>query len=177
MLITGKHSLSTIVRYLADIALILNVLVLIFLPFILTALYENPQLLVQLDRAAAEHVLAGGLASDYPSDLPPESYSFYLGFLYASGLGTALILSQGHRILKRFERGQPFAQSQAGAFRVMSIAFFWLVTVFLVKVFFYITLLTLFCFLLFLFFGVVCLILADVFRQAWQVQTENDMTI
>ena len=59
----------------------------------------------------------------------------------------------------------------------MAIAFFWLAAAFLVKVFFYITLLTLFCLLLFLFFGVVCLILADVFRQAWQVKTENDMTI
>ena len=177
MLITGKRSLSTVVRYLADLLLIMNILALLFLPLILTALYENPQLLVQLDQAASERVPGSSLQSEYPSDLPPESYSFYLGFLYASGLGTALVLSQGHRLLKRFERNQPFARSQASAFRIMSAAFFWLSLAFLIKVFFYITLLTLFCFMLFLFFGVVCLILADVFRQAWQVQTENDMTI
>ena len=177
MLITGRHSLSTVVRYLADFLLVLNILALIFLPLILTALYDNPQLLIQLDQAAAARVLSGGVASAYPSDVPPESYSFYLGFLYASGLGTALILLQGHRILRRFERGEPFAASQTGAFRVMSVAFFWLAFAFLIKIIFYITLLTLFCCLLFLFFGVVCLILADVFRQAWQVKTENDMTI
>jgi len=177
MLITGRHSLSTVVRYLADFMLVLNILALIFLPLILTALYDNPQLLIQLDQAAAARGFAGGAASAYPSDVPPESYSFYLGFLYASGLGTALILLQGHRILRRFERGEPFAASQAGAFRIMFIAFFWLAFAFLIKIFFYITLLTLFCCLLFLFFGVVCLILADVFRQAWQVKVENDMTI
>lgn len=177
MLITGKRSLATFLRYLADMLIVLNILALVLLPWILTAIYKNPELIIQLDQSSSRIGPDIRMASEYPSDLPPESYPFYLGFLYASGIGTAMILIQGHRILRRLERNEPFTVGQAGSFRLMAWAFFWLALAFMVKVFFYNTLLTMFCCLLFFAFGVVCLILADVFRQAWQVKTENELTI
>lgn len=177
MLITGRHSLSTLLRYLADSLIVLNILALILLPLILTALYQNPTLILQLDPPAASSTPDIRLASEYPSDLPPDSYPFYLGFLYAAGIGTAMVLIQGHRILRRLERNEPFTAGQAGSFHLMAWAFFWLALTFLVKVFAYNTLLTMFCCLLFFAFGVVCLILADVFHQAWLVKSENELTI
>ncbi len=180
MLITGQSSLTTALRYITLALIILNILALLFLPLILTQIYENPELIIQLDRPAGSASPAGPdiyLDAELPSDLPSSSYRFYLVFLYASGIGTAVILIQGLLILNRIERGDTFCAAQAGTFRLMAIAFFWLALAFLVKIFFYNTLLTIFCCLLFFFFSLVCLILADVFRQAWLVKTENEMTI
>jgi hypothetical protein len=177
MFITGQSYLTTILRIITWGLLILNILVLLALPLILTQIYQNPELIVQLDRSYEQAGPDLHLESEFPPDLPADSYPFYLVFLYASGLGTATVLFQGLRILKRIERGEPFCAPQAGSFRWLAIAFFWLALVFLVKIFAYNTLLTIFCCLLFFFFSLVCLILADVFRQAWLVKSENEMTI
>jgi hypothetical protein len=175
---SSSHSpLSAALRIAALVLIILNLLALLCLPLILRTLYENPDLLLQLDRATVTGGPDLSLSSEYPADLPPSSFPFYLGFLYAAGLGTLMILLIGHRILLRIGANEPFAAGQAKSFRWMAIAFFWLSLAFLVKTFAYITLLTLFCCLLFFFFGLVCLILADVFRQAWQVKSENELTI
>lgn len=177
MLITGKQSLSTYLRYTVLTLIVFNILVLLCLPLILKVLYQNPELLVQLDRSVTTVGLDQSLITTYPTDLPPASYPFYLVFLYASGLGTLAILSQGYLILRRIESDQPFDQGQSRSFRWLAIAFFWLALTFLVKIFLYNTLLTLFCCLLFCILGVVCLILADVFLQAWIVKTDSELTI
>lgn len=177
MLITGKSSLTTVLRAFTTVLMILNILALVFLPLILSRIYQNPELIVQLDRSSEPAGPDIRLDAEIPTDLPAASYPFYLVFLYASGLGTAVILLQGYRILRRIERGEAFSATQAGSFRLMAIAFFWLALSFLIKIFVYNTLLTMFCCLLFFIFSLVCLILADVFRQAWLVKSENEMTI
>jgi hypothetical protein len=177
MLIVGKRSLSNFLRILTDLILVLNILTLLLLPVVLTAIYENPELIVQLDRSADKTGPDIRLRSEYPADLPSASYPFYLVFLYASGIGTACILLQGHQILRRLERSEPFSHQQARSFRFMSFAFFLLTITFAVKIVFYNTLLTMFCCLLFLIFSLVCLIMADIFRQAYLVKSENELTI
>lgn len=177
MSITGRRSLSTLLRIILDIVLIINIITLIFLPFLLTALYQDPGILEQLDRYQSSVNPGSSLRSDYPADLPPSSYPFYLGFLYAAGLGTAWILTEGHLILRRLEKSQPFAERQAASFQRVGIAFFWLAVVFAVKVVFYNTLLTMFCCALFILLALIGMVLSEIFRQAYQVKTENELTI
>lgn len=177
MLTDHSLRLTKLLRVITTALIILNVLSLLILPLILTELYQNPALIIQLDRPGAVSGPDIHLEPGYLSDLPAQSYPFYLGFLYACGIGTAIILLQGYQILRRIERGEAFCAAQAGSFRWLAGAFFWLAAVFLVKIVAYITLLTIFCCLLFCLLGLVGLILADVFRQAWLVKSENDMTI
>lgn len=160
MLITGKRSLSSLLRIVLDLILTLNLLTLIVLPFLLNAIYQSPMFLVQ-----------------YPTELLPNGYAFFLGFLYAAGLGTAWILLEGHFILRRLEHNQPFAARQSDSFRRVGLAFVWLAVVFAVKIVFYNTLLTMFCCALFVLLVLVAVILAEIFSQAYQVKSENELTI
>lgn len=193
----GARSLSTGLRLLTDLLLLLNILALVLLPVLLPEIYRNPAVLAPFDgpgllprrtaatasaqpapgSSAASQPAASLPAAAYPSDVPPDSYPFYLGFLLATGIGTAWVLGEGHFILRRLERGQPFAAGHAASFRRMAIAFALLTLAFAVKVLFYNTLLTIFCTLLFVVLLVICLIFADIFHQAWLVKTENELTI
>lgn len=177
MLIIGKHSLASFLRILVDILLVVNLVVLLLLPFILNALYENPELLRQLDRYDASQGPDIPIRSEYPSDLPPTSYPFYLGFLYLSGFCTAWILLEGRLILRRLEKGLPFAAAQAGSFNRIAAACALLTLAFVIKVAVYNTLLTMFCAAVFLLLAMIALVLAEVFRQAHQVKSENELTI
>jgi hypothetical protein len=177
MPIAGTNTMSRVLRILLDLILLLNILALMLLPILLTALYNDPDLLLQLDKQSADFLPDSTSRLEYPSDLPPSSYFFYLGFLYAAGLGTAWILLEGHLILRRLEKNQPFAARQAASFRRVGVAFAWLAAAFAVKVIFYNTLMTLFCFGLFLLLVLVALILADIFCQAYLVKSENELTI
>lgn len=169
--------LSRFLLILINITLILNLLALIFLPFLLRLIYDNPDLFHQLEGRALTAAADGTRAESYPADLPPHSYPFYLVFLYASGLSTAMILFAGRRILGRVIQGEPFHSGQPASFRCMAAALLILFLAFFSKIFLYNTLLTLFCTVLFLIFTLVALIFADLFHQAWQAKTENDLTI
>lgn len=182
----GARSLSTGLRILTDLLLLINILALILLPVLLPAVFRNLELpgpaataeaAEAADSQPSRQPLVSDRSSNYPADVPPESYPFYLGFLYATGLGTAWILGEGHFILRRLERNQPFARGHAASFRRMSAAFVLLTLAFLVKILLYNTLLTMFCALLFIVLTVICLIFADIFHQAWLVKTENELTI
>jgi hypothetical protein len=175
MPITGKNSLASLLRILLDVLLVANILVLILLPILLNAIYDNPSLLTQLEPQGVSDTLES--RGEYPPDLPASSYPFYLIFLYAAGLGTAWILLEGHRILRRLERGEPFASGQAASFRRVSWAFAWLTAAFTVKVIVHNTLLSMFCAGLFLLLVLIAQILGEVFRQAYLVKTENELTI
>ena len=176
MLITGRRSLTTVLRLILDLVLVLNLLTLIFLPFILDALYRDPGILQQLDSSPALWPDEAGLRS-ITLRFATGSRPFYLVFLYASGLGTAWILTEGHFILRRLEKNQPFAKQQVGSFRRVALAFAWLTLVFAVKIIFYNTLLTMFCCGLFFVLALIGLILSEVFLNAWQVKTENELTV
>jgi len=177
MLITGQRSVSTLMRIIIDIILVINLAALILLPLWLTALYNDPGLITQLDRQAYESAPDISANSEYPSDLPASSYLFYLVFLYGAGLGTAWILLEGHIILRRLEKSQPFAERQSGSFKRVSLAFAWLALVFAVKIAFYNTVMTMFCLGLFIMLALVGLIMAEIFRQAYLVKSENELTI
>ncbi|MDW7656152.1 MAG: DUF2975 domain-containing protein [Bacillota bacterium] len=169
--------LSRILRILVDIILVLNLIALILLPFLLKLIYDQPVLFEQLERIESEDTPDIRLDNEYPADLPPESYPFYLGFLYVSGICTAWLLLEGHLILRRVADEDPFHARQGRSFRHMAIALFILSLTFGVKIIVYITLLTIFCAIVFFILGFVALLLADLFHQAWQVKSENELTI
>lgn len=177
MIHAKTQRLSRVLRILIDVILVLNLLALILLPFLLRLIYDQPALFYQLEPAAPASVPDTRLSDEYPADLPPESYPFYLGFLYATGLCTAWILFEGHMVLGRVAKEDPFHAGQGRSFRHMAIALILLSLAFAVKVAVYITLLTIFCAVVFIIFGFVALLLADLFQQAWQVKSENELTI
>lgn len=177
MLIIGQRSLSSVLRVIIDIILVLNIIALLTLPIWLTALYNDPNLITQLDRYTYESAPDITARTEYPSDMPQSSYPFYLGFLYAAGLGTAWILAEGHFILRRLEKNQPFTERQSGSFRRVSLAFIWLALAFIIKVIVYNTIMTMVSCGLLIILAVIGLILSDIFRQAWQVKVDNDLTI
>lgn len=177
MLITGQRSVSTLMRIIIDLILVINLIALILLPYWLQALYNDPDLIAQLDRQAYQSAPDITAQSEYPADFPASSYPFYLGFLYAAGLGTAWILLEGHFILRRLEKNQPFAERQSGSFIRVSLAFAWLALVLAVKIAFYNTVMTMFCCGLFIMLALVGRIMAEIFRQAYQVKSENELTI
>ncbi|MDD2579798.1 MAG: DUF2975 domain-containing protein [Eubacteriales bacterium] len=171
------NRLTSILRWLIDGVLLINLLTLIGLPWILKLIYNHPDLFFQLE--LGHNLIGDGYSSAelYPSDMPLHSYTFYLVFLYLSGICTAWLLFEGHIILRRLERGWTFAPEQHRSFQRASLSLFLLCAIFVVKIFFYNTLLTMFCAALFLVLGLIAMTLADVFRQAWQVKSENDLTI
>ena len=177
MLITGKRSLSWLLRIVLDLILILNILTLIVLPLLLNAIYKEPDLLLHFEQQSPDLLPDSTSRMEYPSDLPPASYPFYLGFLYAVGLGTAWILLEGHFILRRLEKNQPFADRQSASFKRVGLAFAWLAVIFVTKIILYNTLLTMFCCALFVLLVLVALILSEIFSQAYQVKSENELTI
>ncbi len=168
---------TKILRVILDIVLVINLIILILLPLLLTAIYDNTDLLTSLDRHAWES--APDITAQYqrPQDLPYESYPFYLGLLYACGLLTAWILAEGHLILRRIEKGLPFSARQPASFTRVGLAFMLLAMAFAVKIFCYNTLLTMFCCALFAVLALIGLVLRDLFAKAYQVKLENDLTI
>jgi hypothetical protein len=177
MMVTRKYFLSALLRILIDLLLLFNILALIALPWLLTAVYHNPDLLSQLDRRTGPAGPDITIRDEYLVDLPATSYPFYLVFLYVAGAATAGILVEGHLILGRIEKGQLFSAAQTRSFRIMAGAFGFLAVDFAVKIFIYNTLLTMFCCVLFILLVLVALILAEIFRQAYLVQTDNELTI
>jgi hypothetical protein len=182
MAITGKNSLSSALRIILDILLVANLIVLLLLPWLLNAIYADPALLGQLDRQTGEATAdfnrgESPAGPTYPSDVPADSYPFYLVFLYGAGFGTAWILAEGHWILRRLEKNVPFAAGQAASFRRVSYAFAGLAILFAIKIAVHNTLLTMFCAGLFLLLVLIAQILAEIFRQANLVKTENELTI
>lgn len=155
MKILGKISLSFAVRILNDMILIANVLVLIFLPYVLTTLFDL-------------------LKTTY---LFEESYSFLLGFLYVTGVFTLMVLLAGHQIMRSLEKNLPFDPKNPRRFMVLALAFFLLSAAFFGKMLFYGTILTIFCAYLFLLLTLLSLILAEVFRQACKIWEEHQLTI
>ncbi len=177
MLAAQPNLLNRCLRILIDLLLLLNLLILLALPWLLSAVYDHPRLLGQLE-APVEWVNPDAASGpEYPSDLPRSSYPFYLAFLYVCGASTAWLLTEGHRILRRIEHGQPFTADQASAFRRVAGAFAALAVAFAVKILFYNTLLTMFCCALFWLLILIALVLSQVFRQAFEVKSENDLTV
>lgn len=107
-------------------------------------------------------------------------------FLVISGICTAVILCQGRRVLATILQGTPFSLENAAALRRAACAAFIIAVAALVRVVFSI------CFFssplplltynalfvpIFAMFGLLCLVMSALFRQAAELKAENDLTI
>ncbi len=183
------------------IAKILNILVLITLVCNLLALILAPGLVYF--RFAAENPISfeglqatfaydtddglGNLLHIYLSLVWKEPYTCALSlFLLFSGVCTAVVLWQGHRVLDTILRGEPFSMENATALRRAAVCGFLISAAALARVVFSV------CFFrslrplttynalfvpIFAMAGLLCLIMAALFRQAAEMKAENDLTI
>jgi len=155
MKIIGQVSLAFAVRLFNDFLLIMNVLVLLTMPFFLPAFY-----------ATFNSIL-----------LMSETYEFLLLFLYIAGTFTIPVLLSGHGILRSLEKSLPFDPKNPRRFVVLAISFLFLSVIFFVKLFTFATIMTFLGGFLFLLLTLLSLILAEVFRQACKIWEEHQLTI
>lgn len=155
MRVIGKASLSFFVRVFTDVMVAGNILTLVFLPWVLRYLYD-----LWLTRAYFQ-----------------EDFRFMLVFLYICGIMTLCVLVLGHFILRSIEKGLPFDSRNTLYFRYVGIAFLLLSAAFFAKLFFYGTILTVFCAGLFLIFALLSMIMSEIFRQASLIWEEHELTI
>jgi len=188
MKITGKYSIAFFLKLGINFILLINILVLLTLPLLLNFLYESPELQSSRNfyEAGEEDLSPASSPGDllygnsrwiFFNEIPDESYGFMLGFLYFSGIGTAMILFLIRKVLKSLEKDVILDYSNAKAFKLLSLSCSVLVVAFVVKIIFYNTFLTLFCFFLFIILGLFTLVLSEVFRQGAIIKEENELTI
>ncbi len=192
MKITGKYSVAFFLKVGIDLILLVNILTLLTLPFLLNVLYSNfEQQAEQRDYSQADSAgesysaYSDGSSSAFPensrwillTEIPKESYEFMLGFLYFSGIATAMILYFLRKVMRNLQKDIILDHSNARTFRFLSLSCFILLTAFIVKIIFYNTFLTMFCFFIFIILGLFSLVLSEVFRQGAIVKEENELTI
>ena len=107
-------------------------------------------------------------------------------FLVVSGICTAGILRQGRRVLDTILRGEPFSMENAVSLRRAAVRGFVIAGAALARVAFgllsYRSLVPLLSYNalfvpIFAMFGLLCLIMSALFRQAAEMKAENDLTI
>ena len=189
MKITGKYSIAYFLKLGVDFILLLNILTLLALPFLLNVLYENSEQAAEKNGYSQEtsssesvegrdiRVIPENSRWILLTEIPKESYGFMLGFLYFSGVGTAMILFLLRKVLKNLEKDIILDHSNAKSFKLLSLACLLLVVSFVVKILFYNTFLTIFCFFIFIVLGLFTLVLSEVFRQGAVIKEENELTI
>ena len=166
MRITGKRSITGFLKLAVGITLVLNLLVLIALPFLLDLIYSS---------AGTSEYVENSLW--LLNEIPKESYTFMLIFLYVSGVCTMVMLFSLFKVLKNLADNKILEHSNASMFRILFYSCLPLIAAFVFKIIFYNTLLTMFCFFLFILLALFSLIMAEVFRQGATVKEENDLTI
>ncbi|HEX2938264.1 MAG TPA: DUF2975 domain-containing protein [Ruminiclostridium sp.] len=104
-------------------------------------------------------------------------YPLMLTFFIISGLLCLGILAAAFRILGRIRHNSPFCIGNAMSLRNASICSFGLFIVFIIKMFFSPSILTLVCGGMFLLFSLFVLVMSQLVRVAAGIKEENDLTI
>lgn len=106
-----------------------------------------------------------------------ESYSFLLVFLYITGAVVLYMVYEIRNILTSIKNAHPFTLDNVKSFKnicccagVTSIGY-------LVKIFMYNSIFTIIIFMVFIIVALFSLVLSHVFKQAYYVKMENDLTI
>ncbi len=171
------------------IAKVLNVLVLITFICNLTALFLVPGLVFASQQARA-HLLFHVAPRYFLLAWTGVWCNAYLAvltlFLLFSGGSTAVILWQARRVLKTILQGEPFSMENAVSLKRAAACAFFIAATALARVVFSV------CFYrsaaplatynalfvpLFTMFGLLCLVMSALFRQAAKLKAENDLTI
>ena len=177
------QKISKVLNILVTAAFICN---LIALPLVPPMVYLRGNPFADVVMAGLDgnilHVWAQGI-THFWQDL----YSLMLaGFLLFSGCCTAVILWQGRRVLRTILRGEPFSMENAVSLRRAAVCSFLIAGAALARVAFSLwfyrspaplaTYNALFV-PIFAMFGLLCLVISALFRQAVELKAENDLTI
>ena len=106
-----------------------------------------------------------------------EKYWFLLPFLYLTGILALAILHELRRIFGTLNRRDPFLMQNVKSLKHMAFSAFSISALYIAKIIFFNSFLTIIMAMVFVIAGFFGLILAEVFRQAVIVKEENDLTI
>ena len=194
MNVTSVQKIARVLHVLVLIALVCNVVILYLVPA--AVLSGGPSLLEGVGEylggilhPGEDDIVTAGIAASFLSWFwcwqDPETLALTL-FLVVSGVCTAVILWQGKRVLETILRGEPFSMENAVSLRRAAVCAFLIALAALVRVvfglLFYRSLAPLLTYNalfvpIFAMFGLLCLIMSALFRQAAELKAENDLTI
>ena len=194
MNVTSVRKIARVLHVLVLIALVCNVVILYLVPA--AVLSGGPSLLEGVGEylggilhPGEDDIVTAGIAASFLSWFwcwqDPETLALTL-FLVVSGVCTAVILWQGKRVLETILRGEPFSMENAVSLRRAAVCAFLIALAALARVvfglLFYRSLAPLLTYNalfvpIFAMFGLLCLIMSALFRQAAELKAENDLTI
>ena len=194
MNVTSVQKIARVLHVLVLIALVCNVVILYLVPA--AVLSGGPSLLEGVGEylggilhPGEDDIVMAGIAASLLSWFwcwqDPETLALTL-FLVVSGVCTAVILWQGKRVLETILRGEPFSMENAVSLRRAAVCAFLIALAALARVvfglLFYRSLAPLLTYNalfvpIFAMFGLLCLIMSALFRQAAELKAENDLTI
>ena len=194
MNVTSVQKIARVLHVLVLIALVCNVVILYLVPA--AVLSGGPSLLEGVGEylggilhPGEDDIVTAGIAASFLSWFwcwqDPETLALTL-FLVVSGVCTAVILWQSKRVLETILRGEPFSMENAVSLRRAAVCAFLIALAALVRVvfglLFYRSLAPLLTYNalfvpIFAMFGLLCLIMSALFRQAAELKAENDLTI
>ncbi len=111
------------------------------------------------------------------SRISNENYYFLLGFLYLNGAFYIAMVYQMKKIFKTLNNKNPFLRENVQSFRQIAVFSIFSALTYVVKIFFYNSILTVIVSAIFIMIGLFSLIMSEVFNEAVYVKEENDMTI
>ena len=194
MNVTSVQKIARVLHVLVLIALVCNVVILYLVPA--AVLSGGPSLLEGVGEylggilhPGEDDIVTAGIAASFLSWFwcwqDPETLALTL-FLVVSGVCTAVTLWQGKRVLETILRGEPFSMENAVSLRRAAVCAFLIALAALARVvfglLFYRSLAPLLTYNalfvpIFAMFGLLCLIMSALFRQAAELKAENDLTI
>jgi len=153
LVIIGKNGLSAVVKYMLDLIAIGVAVILLGLPVLLKLCFDA-------------YIWTVG-----------ENYWFLLVFLWVTGLLYLGIVYELRKMFQYLNQREPFRRENVASLRRIAMLALVISGMYIVKIAFYISFLTIVVAMGALLVGLLALILAEIFRQAIEVKEENDLTI
>ena len=185
------QTIARVLKVLVTITFVCNLIALLLVPG-LVMLSHTDSILADMEWSAQNvagisFFLPIGFIASWRSVWGDGPYSVVLTlFLLFCGVCTAVILWQGRRVLTTILRGEPFSLENAVSLGRAAVCAFVISVAALVRVVFslcyfrspapLVTYNALFV-PIFAMFGLLCLVMAALFRQAAEIKAENDLTI
>ncbi|WP_110956425.1 DUF2975 domain-containing protein [Anaerosinus massiliensis] len=106
-----------------------------------------------------------------------ESYWFLLVFLWITGVLYFGVVYELRKMVVRLIHREPFMSENVDSLKRIAVLALSISAMYVIKIVFYISFLTVIVTMMAVLIGLFALILAEVFRQAIEVKEENDLTI
>ncbi len=152
----GKNSMSFVIEIVLLILMVLNILILIFLPRVITFYLEHDYNI--LDVFSVEKTIL-------------------LIVLYPCGLAALFVEYNLKKIFRTLVNKDPFVQENVKSLKIMGYSMIVVTAFLLAKVFFLNSIMTMLGCLGSALLTVFCFVLADVFQQAVYYKQDNELTI